>query len=313
MPAHRLNLGLQPTIISVAGHIGSGKSEVCRQLKKLTGWDVISAGAIMRNAALQREMSIVQINKYAESHAEIDNEVDSYLSSLAQSPAPLIVDARLAWHFLPSSLKVYLVVEERIAAQRVFDAGRSDEKYPSIQAASESNRERQRLERARYLDLYSIDCGSWRNYDLIIDTSQALPEQIARVVWEQLEQPPVLGASGPRCWLSPQRLIPTQELRQPPRPGGAAGTAVVEIAVYQGSYLIVDGHAGVSEALRQNLPIIPCRLVAFESEELSPGLSLSTFAQTATSLSRIRRWEESHIFRYMSYPQWLNENGSQNA
>jgi cytidylate kinase len=272
----------------------------------------------MRRAATRSGMSILQMNEYALSHAEIDAEVDNYLISLRQGSESIIVDSRLAWHFLPSSFKVYLVVDPQVGAQRIFDATRLDERYTSVEAACADSIERQRLETERYLELYSVDCRSWYNYDLIVDTTHAAPEQIADLILEGLKRFQPGAARGPECWISPKRLIPAREI-----PGISSATAAtagnrdaqpqddaglsVAVGVFQGSYLIISGDSRVSAAIQKREPFIPCRLAAFEVEEIAPGLSLRSFAETSTSLLTIHSWEQSHGFEFISYPPWLVE------
>ena len=48
------------------------------------------------------------------------------------------------------------------------------------------------MERQRFMQLYGLDCDYWRNYDLVIDTSYALPEEAAEVLLRKLQsgEPP---------------------------------------------------------------------------------------------------------------------------
>jgi|ERR1044072_640341 cytidylate kinase len=311
-------LGIGRTVITIAGQIGSGKSAVCRQLHQQTNWEVISAGAIMRRAATRSGMSILQMNEYATSHSEIDAEVDNYLISLRKGINSIIVDSRLAWHFIPSSLKVYLVVDPYVGAQRIFEATRVDEKYPSVEIAYADSIERQRLETERYMELYSVDCQSWHNYHVIIDTTHASPEQTAALILNKVKRFQNDELYSPECWLSPKRLMPTKKL---PEITGHRMVSVrdkssrqeydmkrlVDIGVFKGFYFIIKGHRRVSAAIINNESLVRCRLIAFESEEISPGLSLESVATTSTSLLLTHHWEETNGFRFVSYPSWLAE------
>jgi CMP/dCMP kinase len=309
-------------IVTVAGHIGSGKTEVCRMSAEQTGWPVVSAGAILRRMASERGMSILQMNEYAQRHAEVDLEVDNYIKSLKDSETSMLVDSRLAWHFLPCSFKVYLIVDPAIAAERVFQATRLDEMYPSIESARTDNEERQRVERTRYLALYSVDCGDWRNYDLVVDTSYASPEYVANVTLQRVSYFQAGALSAPECWISPKRLLPTQNIRElasqramdvweEVQRFGFDNCPPIDVGVYEGSCLIIDGHARASAALRKGEAAIHCRLVAFENEEVLPGLTLSRFAKTSTSLSALYDWEDAHNFRFADYPRWLTCNSAE--
>ena len=284
-------------IVTVAGDIGSGKTEICRQLSKATGWEVVSAGAILRKMALEHGMGVLEFNEYAKLHTGIDRDIDAYIASRANHPDSVIVDSRLAWHFLPNSLKVFLVVEPTIAAQRVFRATRPDESHASIETAGSDNAERQRMERQRFMQLYGLDCDYWRNYDLVIDTSYAQPGEAAEVLLRRL-QSGESPAARTECWLAPKRLVPTQRAGQEDCPA-------IDVAVYRGAYLILDGHARASAALSSGRNLIACNLIAFESEPLPGNIALEEFAPTSTSLSRIHDWEAVHGFEFRTYPPWL--------
>jgi cytidylate kinase len=291
-------------IVTVAGHIGSGKTEVCRRLNQITGWEVVSAGAILRKMAIEHGMSVLEFNEYAKSHANIDRDIDAYISSFRDRVEPVIVDSRLAWHFLPNSLKVFLVVEPAIAAQRVFTATRPDENHASIATAGTEIAERQRIERQRFMQLYSLDCDTWRNYNVVIDTSHALPQEAAAAVLQTMRT----GGASPNpqgCWLSPMRLIPTKSVHKLGSEGKFDENARIDVAVYHGWYLILDGHARVSAAIRAGKNLIACNLVAFDSEPLPGNIKLADFVQTSTSLSFLSDWEEAHGFQFTSYPEWL--------
>ena len=116
-----------PTILTVSGLIGSGKTSVCRELSGLTGWRVVSAGTILRRMAEDRGLSVIELNEIAKTDESIDKLIDDQLIALRDSTQSLIVDSRLAWHFIPNSYKVHLIVDTSIAANRVFNAQRSDE------------------------------------------------------------------------------------------------------------------------------------------------------------------------------------------
>jgi len=292
-------------LITVAGQIGSGKTEVCRELGRRTGWKIISAGGILRRMAAEHGMSILEFNEYAKAHKHVDQEIDGYLASLDNLPESLIIDSRLAWHFLPNSIKVYLIVERLTGAERVFLASRTDENHASAETARMDNAERQRLEQERFLSLYAVNAECWRNYDIVIDTSHASPAEVADVVMRHVAGG--AGSARPECWLSPKRLVPTKsmsDIASSRAEDGFDEKTVIDIAVYKGAFLIVDGHVRASMALRLQRTLIRCRLVAFETEEVL-GQSVNEFARTCTSMSVINAWEDAHKFRMPSHPPWL--------
>lgn len=173
-----------PTILTVSGLIGSGKTSVCRELSALTGWRVVSAGTILRRMAEDRGLSVIELNEIAKTDKSIDKLIDDQLIALRDSSESLIVDSRLAWHFIPNSYKVHLIVDTSIAANRVFNAQRSDESYATPEAAYAANAQRQTIENERFKQYYGIDCEDQSNYDLILDSSAMLPAELAAKMFE---------------------------------------------------------------------------------------------------------------------------------
>ena len=113
------------------------------------------------------------------------------------------------------------------------------------------------------------------------------------------------GAPRPDCWLSPRRLVPTQEIHESAGSSWEPDATPVSVAVYNGAFLIVDGHSQASAALRLNRKLIECQLAALDEEEIRAGLSAAEFGVQSASLRNIHAWESAHDFRMLSYPEWL--------
>lgn len=233
-------------ILTVAGHIGSGKSAVCKELVARTGARMISTGALFRGVAAQRGMTVLELNEWVTVHGGVDDEIDGYLRSLSGSTESLVIDSRLAWHFVQGSVKVYLVVDPEIAGQRVYGAERADESYRDAKAAHHANLERKRVEAVRYHKLYGVECDAWANFDLVVDTSHAPPAAIAELI---LREAPT--ASGPDVWLSPRRLV-----------GGGAPDGEVTVRWDGQEAYVVTGQRAVDEAAVAGRPWVHARLVA---------------------------------------------------
>ena len=172
-------------IITLSGDIGSGKSSVAAELQKLTAFDIIGTGRIQRAIAERRGLTTLELNKISETDRSIDDEIDHFVIELGKIKDNLIIDSRLAWHFIPDAFKVYLSV---IGAERVFNAGRSDENNPSWEATLQNNMKRQASEDQRFHKLYDVHFRRYDNYDLIVDTSYTAPEAIACKIRDCFEQ-----------------------------------------------------------------------------------------------------------------------------
>ena len=174
-------------IIALSGDIGSGKSSVASALKAMTEFDVVSTGKIQRTIAERRGVTTLELNKISQTDRSIDDEIDSFVVEIGKSGDKLIIDSRLAWHFIPSAFKVFLSVDPKIGAERVFNAARRDENNPSLEATLENNLKRQQFEDKRFFDLYAVNFRNHDNYDLVIDTSYDGPETVAGKIKDGFE------------------------------------------------------------------------------------------------------------------------------
>lgn len=175
-------------IIALSGDIGGGKSSVATALKAITGYEVIGTGAIQRTIAQQRGVTTLELNIISQTDRSIDDEIDNFVINLGKTGDKLIIDSRLAWHFIPSAFKVFLSVNPLLGAERVFNASRSDENNPSLEITLENNAKRQAFEDERFNKLYGVKFREPSNYDLVVDTSYDAPEQIAEQINSHFQQ-----------------------------------------------------------------------------------------------------------------------------
>lgn len=168
--------------ISLAGDLGSGKSTVGKILAARENLEFYSTGTIQRAIASQYGMTTYELNKYMETHPEIDDEIDNGLKALEKTDKRLVIDSRMAWHFVPSSFSVYLSTEITVSARRIMRAKRDSEPFSSLEEAVESLRLRRASESKRYFSLYGVDIKDMNNYDLVLDTSVAPPEKVADAI-----------------------------------------------------------------------------------------------------------------------------------
>lgn len=173
--------------ITITGNLGSGKSSVCKELEK-SGFQVISAGDIFRQIAAEKHMTVLELNEAAKKDRSIDDMLDRRSTELGKKMDHTVFDSRLAWHFVENSFKVFLLVDTQEAARRVFEGNnRSAENYQSLEQARDGLEERARLEQDRFRDLYGIDYYDAGNYDLVIESTYASPEQLAQEIQRNFE------------------------------------------------------------------------------------------------------------------------------
>jgi cytidylate kinase len=174
-------------IITITGDLGSGKSTVSALLCNKLHYDYIYTGSIQRAIAERFRMTTLELNRYAETHPEIDAEIDATFKTLGQETSNLVVDSRLAWFFIPDSFKVYLTTDVYVSATRIAnDALRRNEGVPvSIEETVNKIIERKTSENKRYMELYGVDCSDMSKFTLILDTSDITPDEAAeRIIRE---------------------------------------------------------------------------------------------------------------------------------
>ena len=169
-------------IISITGDLGSGKSTVSKILIERLNYEYIYTGKIQREIANRYQMSTLELNQYAETHPEIDEEIDATFKALNDA-TDLLVDSRLAWFFIPDSFKVYLKTDVAVAANRISnDRHRKNEKYSSTEKAIQEIIARKESENKRYMELYGANCSDLSNFNLVIDTTLIAPEEVATMI-----------------------------------------------------------------------------------------------------------------------------------
>lgn len=169
--------------ITITGDLGSGKSAVSRIMEKRLGFEIYSTGKVQREIAQRYGMTTLELNQYAETHPEIDDEIDSVFKELNVRSEGLIVDSRMAWHFMPASYKVYLMVPVEVAADRIMnDPSRKSEEYVNKEEAIAKLVARKASENQRFLDIYKVDCTNPGNFDLAVNTAKLTPQQVAETI-----------------------------------------------------------------------------------------------------------------------------------
>lgn len=171
-------------IISIAGDLASGKGTVSEILIKELNYGIYRNGEYARKLARDMGLDITSFNSYLAEHPEIDLQIEKSASEYAQDHDNFIIDARLGWYAVPESFKVYLRVDIDVAAQRAFnDAKRkSTESFATVEEQKADMQKRYKLENERYWKLYQVRKDDMSNYDLVIDTTNLTPDEIANTI-----------------------------------------------------------------------------------------------------------------------------------
>ncbi|HAQ02729.1 hypothetical protein A2467_02160 [Candidatus Nomurabacteria bacterium RIFOXYC2_FULL_36_8] len=180
-------------IITIAGSLGSGKSSTAKKIAEILGYEHRSTGDFFRSIAEKRGVSLVDLNKIAETDLSVDKEVDDRNIEIGKMEN-IVLDSRLGFHFIPDSFKVFLDISPVIASRRILEdkknnPNRSKEATGSFDTEEKilnSISERLNLEKNRYKELYGIDDNtSPIHYDLIVNTEKVNLEEVSKKVIEE--------------------------------------------------------------------------------------------------------------------------------
>lgn len=254
--------------ISLAGDLGSGKSTVSKILIDRLGAEYYSTGAIVRSIAERRGMTVTELNLYMETHPEIDTEIDDGLVALSDLDKLLIIDSRMAWHFTRGTFRVYLSTDIETSALRIMNANRVGEHASTLEETIGQTRARRESEKKRYLAQYNVDIKDLSNYDLIVDTTVASPDQVAECIingfaaWQA-------DKAYRSVFISPERLNYPDEATDSQRVAELSaelerGGAVPEVSVFErdGEFYLANGLASALAYSFNFNTFIPAKLVS---------------------------------------------------
>jgi predicted cytidylate kinase len=287
------------THIAISGELGTGKTSVARHVAERRGFKALSSGDVHRMIAEGRGISTVELNHRAEVEPDIDAQIDGELVRLGEADSPTVFDSRLGWHFVPGALKVHLVADAGVAAQRLFGArANAVESYSEVEAAAEGARARQASERRRFLEKYGVDIWRLGNYDLIIDTTEAGIEEVVKVVCDVLKS----GQVGQSLRVSPRRVFPTGHALAEVAQGGEYEKGSVCLGYSRPFFFVVTGHSELSRAIKQQQQLLPAELQGEGDEDLVSGISAADYLKREAKQAWVYDWEDAHDFRFAEYP-----------
>lgn len=180
-------------IITIGGKPGSGKSTASKGVAKRLDYEFFSSGGLFRAIASERGSDVLQANLQAEKDANIDYLVDARLQDIGRNKDRLVIDSRMAWHWMPQSFKVYLDLDLEVAAQRILSVVDSEriavEKIPEDPAVYAATlKDRLDSEARRYASLYDVNPFDTTHYDLVVDTHINDPSAVVDVVLAEYQK-----------------------------------------------------------------------------------------------------------------------------
>lgn len=172
------------TVLTISGLPGTGKSTVAQILTEKTGLRYVYSGELFRRSAQEHGMTLAQFGAYCERHPKVDRELDDHQVRVL-SEGDVIVEGRIAgWLAARNKIPAYKVLltanlDTRVARVMKREQGTFEERRQEVVA-------RERSEAARYRQYYGIDVADTSIYDLVVDTVDKTPEQVAAEILAHL-------------------------------------------------------------------------------------------------------------------------------
>ena len=168
--------------ITITGDTGSGVSTIAEKLAERLRHRYFSAAAIFEAVAEKRGMTPAELAEHAEKHGEVDQEIDELVQEIGIKYTHLIIDSKLAYHWVQRSFKVYLRADKNTRVGRIHSSSENKELELSRESIEKEIEKRDASKRKRCQDLYGIDIENMKPFNLVLDTTNLSVEEIVEQV-----------------------------------------------------------------------------------------------------------------------------------
>lgn len=177
----------QYPLVTISGPPAAGTTTLSTALEESLDFELINGGDIFRRIAVERDLTLDEMNELAKNDDSIDKELDARLQEIIvdhlngeREPDGngLIVESRLAgWHADGrADVSVYLHAPLEVRVERI------DSRDETVEELAR----REQNEAERYKDYYGIDVTDTSVYDIIIDTSSVCEEEMVDTVTDEI-------------------------------------------------------------------------------------------------------------------------------
>jgi len=182
-------------IITLSGAPGSGKSTVADVLANKFHLKRYYMGQIRRDEAKKHGMTLEEFNKLGENEDWTDKIVDDYQKKLGETEDNFFIEGRTSFFIIPKSLKIYLEVDPKVGAERIFNQiknstqdTRNEGQPKTVDEMEESLKNRVESDIRRYKKYYNVDIINPANYDIFFDTTDLNPDQVIETLSKKIEE-----------------------------------------------------------------------------------------------------------------------------
>ena len=167
---------------------------MAKKLAEKLGFPRYYMGGLRREKAREKGLTLEEYNRLGEKDFATDKEVDDFMKELGEKKDNFIIEGRTAFHFIPQSFKIFLDVEEKTGAERIFNHLQTDKSRNEAEGLNSgedvlrANRERMKSDQKRYKKYYNLDIFDKNHYDFYLDTTEISPEEEFERVWQAIKK-----------------------------------------------------------------------------------------------------------------------------
>ncbi|MCL2008437.1 MAG: AAA family ATPase [Treponema sp.] len=176
------NKNIKNAKIAISGKSGCGNTTVSRLVADTL--DLRFVNYTFRTLAQERGLSLKQILELAKTDDSWDKEVDKHQVELAMKEGGCVLGSRLAIWIMPDAdLRVYLAAGPEVRAKRI-----QSREGGGLDGIAEYTAMRDMQDKERYLKIYDINNDDYSFADLIINTDNVQPTEIAEMIINELNK-----------------------------------------------------------------------------------------------------------------------------
>ncbi|MBR3737911.1 MAG: hypothetical protein IKN26_04150, partial [Eubacterium sp.] len=197
----------------------------------------------------------------------------------------VIFDSRLAWHFVPDSFKIHLLVSPAEAGRRVFfNRVTEEEKYKNQEDAAKQLVERRRLESERYLKVYDVVMNDYSNYNLVLDTTSLSIKEVCDILYNEYCEFKK-GNYKNKILASPKNIYPAKK-----DSSDNNSDEKINIICYNDAMFALGANERLKKANKEGSKILEVSLLPDNKDKVS------------ITLEELYEWEKENGFVYNYYP-----------
>lgn len=180
-------------LITCAGLHGTGKTTIAKLIAEKLNLEHHSTGMVFRDMAREHGMDLIEFSSLAAKNHEIDKQLDQRMKNIGLK-GNVILDGQLCWYFLKEDVdsKILLECDAVVRFGRILKRRKEDgDEKSTIDDVKRATLERERMEQARYKEIYGIDLSNreWvkKNHDIVIDTTGLSIDEVVSSIFSNFE------------------------------------------------------------------------------------------------------------------------------